>query len=48
MDRFSLSRDSEKAALGVSMETRHNRGKLGQGGSMGWTVGPLGPLWRPN
>lgn len=28
MDRFSLSRDSEKAYLRISMETRHNRDAL--------------------
>lgn len=41
MDRFSLSRDSETAALRVSMETRHNRGSsgsVGQGGPVSWTV----------
>lgn len=42
MERFNLSRDSETAALRVSMETRHNKGSLGsvgQGSPVSWTVG---------
>lgn len=35
MDRFSLWRDSEKAALRISVETRHNSG---QDSPVRWTL----------